>query len=217
MHDDIKIIYYDKILFPFRSCLSNILGTDDLENLHKQHNVTVDNIAEKTSSLRFFCEERIGNLQEVLKEFINKVVVELYGRIYGFQVLPTLRFHFAVKSPQLKPETEDITALSSENFLKKYYFNNQRLAMFHRDKDYGLTSGSVNLWIPVTKVWGANTLWLGGRDKFGTDSNPIELEYGQAIFFDGAFRWHGVVWNTTEITRVSLDIRFHPEKSFIQN
>lgn len=216
MTDDIRILAYDNNLFPFRNYFSDIFGTADLENLHAIYGVTSNNISEKTIFLRDLCERRICQLQDLISKFMQCFVAEQYGKVCGFQMLPTLRFHFAVKDSELDEERIDIAALDSQQFLRKYYFDKHRLAMFHRDKDYGLLDGSVNLWIPVTKVWGANTLWLGGRHHFGIDAVPMELNYGDALFFDGAMRWHGVVWNTTDITRVSFDIRFQPEKSYFQ-
>ena len=117
-------------------------------------------------------------------------------------------------APELEQEAADASRMSPHEFLSAHYFGDKRrVAMFHRDKDYGLSPGSVNLWVPVTRVWGSNSLWLGGRTGGGRDAQPVEMEYGQALFFDGAERWHGATWNTSGSSRVSLDLRFRPAET----
>lgn len=204
---------YDIAAYPFRDWFCKCLGTEDLESLHVKMGVTANTYAQQVMETRLYCEERVSGLQLLVKRFLDTFVVMRFGSLLAFQEKPTIRFHFAVDEPALYGEAEDIFRLDSSKFLKKYY-HRQRVGMFHRDKDYGLTSDSVNMWIPITDVAGSNSLWLGGPNNGGLDAKPILLRYGQALFFDGASRWHGVVWNTSNKTRVSFDIRFRPEKLF---
>ena len=50
----------------------------------------------------------------------------------------------------------------------------------HCDAEYHHPPAEVNWWIPVTRVWGTNTLHTEGYPGCG-DLQPVELEYGQAL------------------------------------
>jgi hypothetical protein len=206
----IEVINYSVSDHPFRRWFSEALGTNDLEHLHELKTVTTENFRSRVEELRQFCESKIRGLQSLVKIFIDTEVVPRFGAIIGWQEVPTIRFHFSVNDPQLAAESSALSDLEPAAFLAKYYIGGHRVAMFHRDRDYGLPSGSINLWIPMTDVSGSNTLWLGGEGLQGRDAQPINLQNGQALFFDGANRWHGAIWNTSGVTRVSFDVRFVP-------
>lgn len=207
--ENILIEDYSLSKFPFRDCFSKMLGIDDLENLHLHKRVSASTYAKQVLEIRIYCEERVKELQSLIKSFFDSFVYERFGPIASFQSIPTMRFHFAMEDPELLKEAEEFHLLPTKEFLRKFYFDNPRLGMFHRDRDYGLINGSINLWIPVTNVWGSNSLWVGSTDNNGKDSKPIKMKYGQALFFDGANRWHGAIWNTTGSTRISFDVRFY--------
>lgn len=210
---DVQIVDYYTRIFPFREAFSNILGTDDLENLHSLRKVTLDNIAQRVTEVRQFCERNVSELQILVERFVESIVTVRFGHLVGWQQLPTIRFHFSVQASELESERRDISQLDSAEFLTKYYMDGKQVGMLHRDRDYGLAPGSVNLWIPVTNAWGSNSLWVGGTTAQGRDAQPVVMRYGQALFFDGADRWHGAVWNTSGYTRVSFDLRFRTRET----
>ena len=81
--------------------------------------------------------------------------------------------------------------------------------MFHRDKDFGVEDGRVNVWVPLTEVWGDNSLWI--ENEVGTKNyRPIQMSPGQALIFDGVNLSHGSKINTTKSTRISFDFRALP-------
>ena len=81
--------------------------------------------------------------------------------------------------------------------------------MFHRDKDFGVEDGRLNVWVPLTNVWGENSLWI--ESEIGAkDYKPITLKAGQALIFDGVNLGHGSKIHTTNSTRVSFDFRYLP-------
>lgn len=211
MPADVQVVDYDVSVFPFRDWFTGVLGTQDLENLHKAQGVTVENIVERFKELHKFCEARVVGLQRIVDEFMLSIVAPHFGKLLGWQAIPTIRFHFAVQAPELESETREIAELEPSEFLAKYYFDRYRVGMFHRDREYGLPSDSINLWIPVTNVWGANSLWIGGTKLLGRDALPVTARYSQALCFNGADRWHGAIWNTSGVTRVSFDVRFRKE------
>jgi ectoine hydroxylase-related dioxygenase (phytanoyl-CoA dioxygenase family) len=94
----------------------------------------------------------------------------------------------------------------------RFHFSRKGSSSFHRDRDYGVDPAHLNVWIPFTRVWGSNSIWIESEEGKG-DYSPVSLEYGQALIFDGPNLCHGSVWNNTTSTRVSMDFRFSPRKS----
>ena len=207
---DMLTVDYDQSVFPFREWFASVLGTNDLENLHILRGVNVDSYASHVEVARTLCERSIEELQRLVHTFMSSEVEARFGPVAGFQPTPTLRFHFAVMAPELREESADVLSMPPDSFLAKYYFDGARVGMFHRDRDYGLVPGSINIWVPVTNVSHSNGLWVGGPKAGGRDAEPVAMRVGQALFFDGTNRWHGAIWNTSGSTRVSFDVRFFP-------
>ena len=207
----IEITNYSTQVFPFRSCFAKIFGTENLEELHRLRAVNTTNFQASIHEARLLAESKSSEIHDLLDRFFSVIVVPKFGPVLSWQQMPTFRTHFAVEDPELEGERDDLARLGPAEFLDKHYFDSYRPAMFHRDKDYGLSPGMLNLWLPATDVAGANSLWIGGNDLRGRDALPVTLRDGQCLFFDGANRWHGVVWNTSPTTRVSFDVRFMPQ------
>jgi len=76
----------------------------------------------------------------------------------------------------------------------------------HTDYDYHHQPSEVNFWIPVTKVFGANTLFVESTPGAG-DYAPCEMDWGYALRFWGNQVRHHTVANMTDASRVSIDFR----------
>eukprot|EP00978_Attheya_sp_CCMP212_P018177 scaffold49415_cov59-Attheya_sp.AAC.3 len=80
----------------------------------------------------------------------------------------------------------------------------------HSDKDYpGHQDAEINFWLPVTNVYGNNSLWVESEPQKG-DFKPLEMEYGQCLRFDGHDCRHYTVHNDTPSCRVGFDFRVVP-------
>lgn len=95
---------------------------------------------------------------------------QLYGVVY--QKVPTFRVHAS---------------------------GSHAVGEWHRDSDYGHAVGEYNFWLPLTRAFGTNTIWIG--------DSPVESEPGEVIVFDGVNLLHGNKVNDTGHTRVSFDFR----------
>lgn len=210
--DELLIREFDVAQFAFREWFCSLLGLEDLEMIHQNFQVTAFNYAEQVARFQKLCNDNASTLSSVLDKFFMEMVEPEFGEILSRQVLPTFRSHFAVADTALEEEALEAGYLNASAFLTKHYFDNYRPGIFHRDRDYGLLDGTVNLWIPMTDVAGTNSLWVGSTVKRGLDAIPVSMHHGQCLFFDGAYRWHGAVWNTSPTTRVSFDVRFIPAK-----
>ncbi len=202
---DVDILEFDIGRYGFREWFSEECGTSELELLHVREEVTPETYGRKFSDWRTRVESALEKLSGSLAEVVSRELEPIYGKVAAFQASPTVRFHFSVFSPNLMNEDEVFRTRGPGEFLERFYWN--RPALFHRDKDYGLPIGSMNLWIPVTPAVGTGAPWIGGRDDRGRQAQPADVHPGQAICFDGAGRWHGAVWNTSGVTRLSFDIR----------
>ena len=83
---------------------------------------------------------------------------------------------------------------------------NTPMGVPHRDYDYFHQPAELNIWVPLTRVFGTNTLYSESVPKLG-DFHPFELERGQAVLFWGNQCQHYTVANDSNWTRVSFDIR----------
>ena len=118
---------------------------------------------------------------EIYDAFVIEVLGPIFDGIFDYQRPPSFRFHY----------------------------KSQGNSAFHRDRDFGVESGRYNVWVPLTNVWGDNSLWIES-DEGLEDYQPAVINYGQALIFDGVNLRHGSKVNTTPTSRVSFDLRFRP-------
>jgi hypothetical protein len=83
----------------------------------------------------------------------------------------------------------------------------------HRDEDYGHPVSELNFWVPLTAVYGSNSLWCESARGVG-DFSAFEAIVGDCVQFYGNQCWHRVLPNETEGTRVSIDFRVVREAEF---
>ena len=76
----------------------------------------------------------------------------------------------------------------------------------HCDADYHHPPAEVNWWLPLTTVFGSNTLHTESEPGKG-DFSPVELGYGQVLRFYGNLCQHYAVPNISGVSRVSFDLR----------
>ena len=122
-----------------------------------------------------------SSIQKIYKSFVLDVIDNEIGGITNYQSPPSFRFHYS--------------GLGS--------------SVFHRDRDFGVEQGRINVWVPLTNVWGNNSLWIEGKEG-AEDHQPITMQFGQILLFDGVNISHGSKINTTSLTRVSFDFRVNP-------
>ena len=80
----------------------------------------------------------------------------------------------------------------------------------HKDSDYERHQpGEINFWVPVTPVWGHNTLHAESKPGAG-DFRAMEMDPGQFLRFHGFSCRHYTLPNDTGSTRVSFDLRAVP-------
>ena len=125
--------------------------------------------------------ESSSDISEKYHSLISDFLSEIYGEISTYQSPPSFRFHYIGLG----------------------------CSIFHTDRDFGVEQGRMNVWVPLTDVWGSNSLWIESEEGAG-DYAPVSMHLGQALIFDGVNIGHGSKINTTSASRISFDFRFEP-------
>ena len=102
----------------------------------------------------------------------------------AYQRRPTFRVHLAGSAAQGIPHADGL-------------------------QPYNHQPNEVNAWVPLTPVFGSNSLTSESEPGLG-DFHPFEAMPGQFISFYGNRCWHYTVPNETDTTRVSFDFRVVP-------
>jgi hypothetical protein len=173
---------FDTDTIRLREWAISTLRVPTLELLHTRSDLSGRSKYEAMRVCRKDLEDNTAPLKAILDKLFATSVVPIVGCVENaFQMPPTFRVHL-----------HGCGSVSS----------------LHRDRDYGMPATRRTSWIPLTRVWGNNSLWLENGVTGKLD--PIELEYGQFIIFDSANIAHGSVTNDTGSSRVSFDCRFTP-------
>ena len=147
-------------------------------------------LARKKDRLRkFVTSKAYRDFHDVFLAFVQQVIVPLIGDKCGlvFQDPPTFRVQLPSSAP---------------------------IGKVHKDSDYEChVDTEINVWVPVTRVWGTNTLHTESAPGLG-DFHPLEARYGEAVRFWGNQCLHYTVPNDTDCTRVSFDFRVIPRSRY---
>jgi hypothetical protein len=177
------VINYDTGKYDFRAWACQMLNFDRLEKLHEQAELNMrTNAPDQINAYRALLIQGFDRFKPVYVHFIQSVIAPIYNGINSYQVPPSFRFHFSR--------------------------NGNRA--FRRDNDHDVKL-HLNVWIPFTRVWGSNSIWIESKERNG-DFSPAELEYGQALIFDGLNLRHGTFLNETSSSHISMEFRFSPRR-----
>jgi len=132
---------------------------------------------------------------EMYHQFVREVILPLFDEPTG---------KFAVqKEPSIRVSTPGDTVLG-----RRDGESDEQIGM-HRDADYGHQASEVTFVVPLTPMFGSNSVWAESSNGCG-DFAPFTMKYG---FFH---RWHSAQsrhfnqLNQTGSTRVSIDFRVIP-------
>ena len=118
----------------------------------------------------------------------NEVCPALGVSRVAYQRRPTMRVHLSGAKAMGKPHADGL-------------------------EPYNHQPGEVNVWVPLTKVWGSNSLTSETAPGLG-DFHSFKAAPGEFVRFDGNRCWHYTTANDTDRTRVSFDFRVVPIELF---
>eukprot|EP00290_Baffinella_frigidus_P055426 CAMPEP_0180346716 /NCGR_PEP_ID=MMETSP0989-20121125/4023_1 /TAXON_ID=697907 /ORGANISM="non described non described, Strain CCMP2293" /LENGTH=306 /DNA_ID=CAMNT_0022335869 /DNA_START=119 /DNA_END=1036 /DNA_ORIENTATION=+ len=208
-----QVFSYDTKRFPFREMFRRMFQLqDDAVTLDKVHAMELPDRAplslafihafkvagrktpknwnkalsrKKDRLKKFIASRAFKDFNDLFAKFVEEVVVPIIGDETGVvsQNPPTFRVQIPSASP---------------------------IGNLHKDSDYERhVDTEINIWVPVTDVFGANTLHTESEPGKG-DFHPLECSYGQLVRFWGNQCRHHTVANSTDATRVSFDFRVVP-------
>jgi hypothetical protein len=179
----LAVLNYDPDKYGFAVWARDALKVSDLAFLHTRKDLIDKPIFDAMAICRNELSSASSQLESSLRGFFVDVIAPEFGVLHGnFQTPPMFRVHL--------PGCPSVSAL-------------------HRDRDYGMPSGRLNVWIPLTESHGNNSIWVTD-DCEGQNLHPVNLTVGQVLIFDSANLLHGSFLNDTGRTRLSIDSRFTP-------
>ncbi len=184
-----KILNYDTRHYPFAKIAAAVFKVNSLEYLHKdwirykmRHGKPPELNYSDNLSLRKVLQNLDDNslFYKVYHHFVRQIICSVFGCKMSYSSHPKMRVHLA---------------------------GTASVSKWHRDADITRRRDQINIWLPFTNAYQGNSLWI--ESDYGlADYQPVSVNYGQALIFDGGFLDHGTVDNDTDVSRVSIDFRF---------
>jgi len=194
---------YNTDKYRFRELVSELFQVDDLEKIHEDKSDWVRDEYKKlnvhnentTDFHEIFYKRLNDNWTELYKsydDFIHTEIVPIFNEKFHYQYLPSFRVHLP--------------------------YENQAIHTWHSDSDqlHKHPKGEINIWLPLTKCYGTNTMWIES-EPFKLDFKPLEGDYGNFWTNEGNVCMHGNKPNLTNITRISFDFRIIPLSKYDPN
>lgn len=180
---------YDVERWGLRPLVSEYFGTDDLETLHLDPKWNVHKPGLELPS--HVITRNSWNVGKALKEAVSERSAPILKSLIYDHVA---RFVGTIRSHQP-------VAMMRVNF-----HGSRAILRFHKDQEYGQRPATINLWLPITSVYGSNSMYIESSPGL-SDFTPVELGYGQALMFYGTEMLHGTLDNLSGGTRISYDFR----------
>ncbi|MEM8641184.1 MAG: hypothetical protein AAGG51_20565 [Cyanobacteria bacterium P01_G01_bin.54] len=187
------IIRYNTSRYDFLGWAQEALACEDLPSLHEYVECWPNvSLADIMAAYRSEMGRHFDSCQNIFEQFLKQEIEPRLGPLVSYQIPPIFRVHF-------------------------HGFGT--VSPFHCDRNFNANPDSEvllrnrNVWVPLTKVWGNNSLWIESKVGKG-DFIPIELQYGEVLIFDGMMLCHGSKANDTGSTRVSFESRVLPHRNY---
>lgn len=194
---------YDTDKYKFRELVSTLYKVDNLEKIHKYK---PELIKDEYKDLNIH-NENSTNFHDIFYKKLNDNWTELYDAYDNFvhnEIVPNLdeKFHY-----QYLP-----------TFRVQLPNKMQAVHTWHSDSDqlHRHPKGEINIWLPLTKCYGTNTMWIES-EPFKLDFKPLEGNYGNYWTNNGNVCMHGNKPNITSSTRMSFDFRIIPLSKYNPN
>ena len=193
MKKNMEIISYDVHKYNFPKIISDFLNMGDLDTLRPEFGAEPSGIEDSL----YKNMERTKAYSQLYEALSSKEGHRFYDT-YNLFIEDVLRPHFGTAIYYQEKPTHRIL-----------YADAPGVSRFHRDRDYGHNIDEVNFFVPQTKAFATNTLWIESEEG-KEDFKPVEIGPGELLKFDGANLMHGAKANNSNKTRVSFDFRVLP-------
>lgn len=182
-----QLVNYNVDEYDFLKLLQDHFGIEDLSKIHEegpeyQFFDKKDFDQSTVFHKKFYQIYDQDQFLDLYRKFLRGVILPMYNEPIVYQAKPTFRVHMP---------------------------GNVAVGEWHRDRQYNHQVTELNYWLPFTKAFGNNTIWIESEEG-KEDFHPLECDYGQVWAFDGANLFHGNKPNDTGSSRVSMDFRVLP-------
>lgn len=197
-----NIYNYQAKKYNFTSLIENLFECDDLSKLHEK--IPED---KKYNELFKVGYDSSTIFHEIFYKKLNSTWVEFSDMYYDFIKL-TKNIAF--------PNTDEVLYQKFPTF-RVHLPDNLAVGDFHSDSEYNHPKGEINFVVPLTYMFGTNTIWCESQVGMG-DFHPIpRIGVGDLFSFNGNQIRHGNLVNKTGSTRVSFDFRMISIESYNKN
>lgn len=180
------VLTYDLNEFPFPSLIATLLGADDLEKLHELARRHDPNSHDQDSDDHALFYRQYETVRPLYERLVREVIAPSYDEDLVVQRVPTFRVH--------RPGAVAVST-------------------FHKDSDFNHQPATVNHWLPLTRAFSTNSMWIESAPGAG-DFAPVEVVPGEVLRFDAVNYQHGNYANDTDVSRVSFDFRIIPMSEY---
>ena len=214
------VFEYDTNRYPFKQLIADWLGVPScsLENIHTLPLPTSSNTKPIHPRIcKAWKAAEMPRLSSEAREYSTLTQQKLFQSPEYERLMNTYRlFIKEVVAPLCTDTSHDTNNIhvvyQSPPTTRVVLPNGRPTISMHCDKEYkNHQEAEINFWVPLTNVWGTNSLWLESQPNLG-DFEPVSLRYGQAMRFDGHDCRHYTVQNETDSCRVSIDFRVVPSE-----
>jgi len=195
-----KVFRYDSERHDLRSVVARILQVTP-ESLHRIHELVEFRGPQRAGKPILFHKRWANRKKHPLG--LGDEFRAVLGRFVEYEVTKILN-------------TTSTVIYQKQPVLRSACPSSEPLGHAHRDEQYYRPPFEINIWVPLTKVFGTNSLWTESERGKG-DMHPFECEYGEAVRFYGHQCMHMTKTNVTDSTRVSLDFRVVVKELFVEN
>ena len=184
---------YDLETYNFAKIIADYLAVDDLSGLS-----AVANGDEQTAQNSLY-----KNMEQ------TPAYRQLYDCLHGKRGTVFYDTYERFIREVIRPQYDEPIYYQKKPTNRILYRDTPGVSRFHRDRDYGHSTDEINYFVPQTRAFATNTVWIESEEG-KEDFSPMELNAGQFARFNGASLLHGAKVNETGKTRVSFDFRVIP-------
>ena len=189
-----RLLRYDTAKFRFADVFKAILKIPDISQLHK--GVLYQKQQKEGPEAKLVYKDDLKLREWVTSKAEAARFYDFYRLFMEYVICP--HFNYSITYAQ-KPR------------FRVQLAGGPSVSDWHRDTDITARYDQITAWVPAVDCEESNTLWLES-DYGKKDYRPIPVKYGEVLLFDSAL-FHGSVPNTSEVTRISFDVRFAPKRT----
>ena len=183
------VLTFDLSDFDFPGVVAEVLEVPDLEHLHdlgRRQDTSTHDQDSDDHAIFYRGYDRVRGLYD---RFLQEWILPLFGEDLAVQRVPTFRVH--------RPGGVAVSA-------------------FHTDAQYNHQPATLNFWLPLTRAFDTNSMWIEDSPGSGTYA-PVVVSPGEVFRFDAVNNNHGNYPNDTDVSRVSFDFRAMPLREFVDH